>query len=75
MVLLNMSKPEDKAQNLREFFYKILPTSIVLYVGGGCRPVVMEKRVRETGFASVRRTFVEKPTPSEIVVGFRPGGE
>jgi hypothetical protein len=40
---------------------------------GGCRPVLMEKLTRATGFAHVSRIFLDGKAPSEIVLGSKPG--
>ncbi len=74
LVLLNMSKPDRTTIIFREKLYRLLPPGFVLYVMGGCRPVLMEDLVRKAGFSSVQRTFVAGKAPSEIVTAIRPGG-
>ncbi len=71
LVLLNMSKDGD-APTLRERIYDLLPAALALYLLGGCRPVMMEGRVRETGFERISRTFVPGRFPSEIVLARKP---
>jgi ubiquinone/menaquinone biosynthesis C-methylase UbiE len=68
MVLLNMSKPGKEIVIFREKLYQLLPPGIVLYVMGGCRPVLMEEAVKNAGFSDVQRIFVDGKAPSEIVL-------
>jgi hypothetical protein len=70
-VLLNMSKA-DQAPTRRELLYQKLPAKLVLYLMGGCRPVLMEQPTRDAGFQAVTRTFVGGKAPSEIVLGTKP---
>jgi hypothetical protein len=72
MVLLNMSKPDSQTVIFREKLYRVLPPGLVLYVMGGCRPVLMEELVKKVGFSSVKRTYVAGKAPSEIVVAIKP---
>ncbi len=72
MVLLNMSKPDSQTVIFREKLYQVLPPSFVLYVMGGCRPVLMEELVKRAGFGNVKRTYVAGKAPSEIVVAEKP---
>lgn len=74
MVLLNMSKPDASQVTWRERLYRSLPASLVLNLGGGCRPVLMEPLVREAGFTSVTRRFLAGRFPSEVVVGHKAQG-
>ncbi len=74
LVLLNMSKRNRETTIFREKLYRLLPPGFVLYVMGGCRPVLMEDLVRKAGFSSVQRTFVAGKAPSEIVTAIRTGG-
>lgn len=67
MVLLNMSKDRGST-TLRQRLYEVLPAQLVLYLMGGCRPVMMEGRVREAGFEDVSRAFLPGRFPSEIVL-------
>lgn len=71
LVLLNMSKDRD-APTVRERLYELLPANLVLYLAGGCRPVMMEGRVREAGFEHISRTFLAGRFPSEIVLARKP---
>jgi ubiquinone/menaquinone biosynthesis C-methylase UbiE len=57
MVLLNMSKPDEK-EIPREWLYRHLPATLVLYVMGACRPVLMEELTRAAGFEGVVRTYL-----------------
>jgi demethylmenaquinone methyltransferase/2-methoxy-6-polyprenyl-1,4-benzoquinol methylase len=71
LILLNMSKPDERP-TLRERLYQRLPAMLVLYLMGGCRPVMMEAAVKAAGFQEVRRTFLAGKAPSEIVLGTKP---
>ncbi len=71
LVLLNMSKP-DAASIPREWLYQHLPASVVLYLMGNCRPVLMEGPVQAAGFEAVQRTFIGGRAPSEIVLARQP---
>ena len=71
MVLLNMSKPDSQAVIFREKLYRALPPSVVLYLMGGCRPVLMEELVIKAGFTGVKRTYIAGKAPSEIVVAVK----
>ena len=71
MVLLNMSKPDEK-EIPREWLYRNLPAKLVLYVMGSCRPVLMENLTRAAGFEGVARTYLGGKAPSEIVLGRKP---
>ncbi len=68
MILLNMSKSSSEIVLFRERLYHLLPPSLVLYLMGGCRPVLMEDLTRKAGFSQVKRTFVGGKAPSEIVL-------
>lgn len=72
MVLLNMSKRNETVRTSREFLYSILPAKFVLYFLGGCRPVLMEGMTKDTGFDSIKRTYLEGKFPSEVVVAVKP---
>lgn len=72
MVLLNMSKPDGQTVIFREKLYRMLPPSLVLYLMGGCRPVLMEELTRLAGFTEVQRTYVGGIAPSEIVFAVKP---
>jgi demethylmenaquinone methyltransferase/2-methoxy-6-polyprenyl-1,4-benzoquinol methylase len=71
LVLLNMSKP-DETKSLHEKLYQLLPSKLVLYLAGGCRPVLMENSVNDSGFQNVSRSFLSGRNPSEIVVAVKP---
>lgn len=70
LVLLNMSKENDRP-NLHEFLYKHLPTQLVLYLAGGCRPVMMAAEVEAVGFSMVERVYLAGRHPSEIVTAIK----
>jgi ubiquinone/menaquinone biosynthesis C-methylase UbiE len=72
MVLLNMSKPNESVRTSREKLYSILPAKFVLYVLGGCRPVLMEGMTKAAGFQKVSRTYLEGKFPSEVVLAVKP---
>lgn len=71
LILLNMSKADAHTMTLCERIYPLLPKKFVLYVMGGCRPVLMEKPVKEAGFHSVEREFLPGQFPSEIVTAYK----
>lgn len=71
LVLLNMSKP-NAHKTLREYFYQLMPAKLVLYLAGGCRPVLMEKMVTDAGFKNVKRTFLPGRNASEIITAEKP---
>ena len=71
LVLLNMSKAGE-APIFREMLYQRLPAKLVLYLMGGCRPVLMDQLARSIGFINVSRTFLGGKAPSEIVMGTKP---
>lgn len=66
VVLLNMSKKDDRP-NLYEFLYKHLLSKLMLYLAGGCRPVMMASQVEAAGFSKVERVYLAGRHPSEIV--------
>ncbi len=72
MILLNMSKANKEVVLFREKLYWLLPSGLVLYLMGGCRPVMMEELTWQAGFQQVRRTFLTGKAPSEIVVASKP---
>ena len=71
LVLLNMSKPDATVTTWRERLYRRLPTPAVLYLMGGCRPVIADHLVATAGFHRVHRTFLPGRMPSEIVTARR----
>lgn len=73
LVLLNMSKPDASRVTWRETLYRLLPAGLVLNLGGGCRPVLMEPLVREAGLVEVTRRFLPGRFPSEVVLGRQAG--
>lgn len=75
MILLNMSKLNHQVAIFREKLYQWLPPTLVLYVMGGCRPVLMEEPVRNAGFIQVQRTYIDGKAPSEIILATKPVGE
>lgn len=63
LVLVNLSKKRKKPV-FYERVYKISPS-----FWGGCRPVLMEKYLKQAGFTNVRREYFRFPMPSEVVTG------
>ena len=57
-----------------EFLYKHLPTQLVLYLAGGCRPVMMASEVEAAGFSMVERVYLAGRHPSEIVTAIKEVG-
>ncbi len=72
MILLNMSKSSSEVVLFREKLYRFLPPSLVLYLMGGCRPVLMEDLTRQAGFQQIQRTYLGGKAPSEIVIASKP---
>lgn len=68
LVLLNMSKEDGSTITFREKLYRWLPAKLVLYLAGGCRPVLMEEYVKRAGFHDVKREYTDHFSPSEIVI-------
>ncbi len=68
LVLLNMSKKDGSVITLREKLFRWLPAKWVLYLAGGCRPVLMEEIVIQAGFHNVIREYIDHASPSEIVI-------
>ena len=75
MILLNMSKANKEVVLFREKLYRLLPPKPVLYLMGGCRPVLMEDLTWQAGFQQVRRTYLAGTAPSEIVTATKPANE
>lgn len=75
MILLNMSKADQETVLFRERLYQFLPPKLVLYLMGGCRPVLMEDLTLRAGFHQVRRTYLGGKAPSEIVTAMNPASE
>ena len=65
LVLLNGSK--DRPTTLWERLYRLAPRSLVPYLFGGCRPVLVAEDVRAAGFQDVRRELIKSAIPSELV--------
>jgi demethylmenaquinone methyltransferase/2-methoxy-6-polyprenyl-1,4-benzoquinol methylase len=72
MILLNMSKRDMETKTPREKLYERLPDKLVLYLLGGCRPVLMEGMVQDSKFENITRTYLEGNFPSEIVLANKP---
>jgi demethylmenaquinone methyltransferase/2-methoxy-6-polyprenyl-1,4-benzoquinol methylase len=72
LVLVSLSKEDWSRRTWYEKLYTAMPRRWVPYVLGGCRPVLMEPLVKEAGFTEIRREFVQKIIPSEIVLARRP---
>lgn len=70
-----MSKPNLAVRTLREKLYKMLSPLLVLYVMGGCRPVLMEEPARQAGFTHVKRMFIGGKAQSEIILALKPSSE
>lgn len=65
LVLVNLSK-KDSTPVFWETLYSLNP-----YFWGGCRPVLMESYVAQTGFKNVKREFPEMLLASEIVTAIK----
>jgi len=72
MILLNMSKRDESTKSSREILYSILPAKLILYILGGCRPVLMAGMVNAARFENTTRTFLDGKFPSEIVTAVKP---
>ena len=72
LVLVNMSKENERSRTWYERLYTLLPARWVPYLMGGCRPVLMEGLVREAGLGEVRRQFLKGIIPSEIIGARKP---
>lgn len=70
LVLLNTSKKDDGRTRL-EALYQTLPETIVLYVFGLCRPVLMEQSVKDAGLENVSRIYMDSTVSSEIVTAYK----
>ncbi|MFN8383333.1 MAG: methyltransferase domain-containing protein [Anaerolineales bacterium] len=71
IVLLNMSKRDASTKTPRETLYSVLPAKLVLYILGGCRPVLMEGMVKDARFENINRTYLDGKFPSEIVTAVK----
>lgn len=71
LLLVNFSKnpsPNGRASlTWWEHAYRLMPSCLVPYVFGGCRPVQAEPFVREAGFTAVEREFLPGGLDSEII--------
>ncbi len=67
LVLVNTSR--DRGMTRWEKLYRATPTRLVPYLYGGCRPVLMAQPVAAAGMRDVRREFIAKVIPSEVVIG------
>ncbi len=65
LVLVNLSK-KDSAPVFLEKLYNLSP-----YLWGGCRPVLMESFVEQTGFRNIKREIPKTIFPSEIVTALK----
>lgn len=72
MVLLNMSKRDAASVTPRERLYQHVPPQVLLWVLGGCRPVLMGATARQVGLVQVEREFLGGSFPSEIVTAINP---
>lgn len=75
LVLVNMSKNDADKRTWLERLYQLLPAASVPYLLGGCRPVLMEQRVIDSGFVEVSREFISHVIPSEVVTATKPAAE
>ncbi len=71
LALVNLSKRDEQDRTWLERLYSALPTRAVPFLLGGCRPVVMDRLVRNAGFDVGTREYLAWPIPSEIVVARR----
>jgi hypothetical protein len=71
LVLLNMSKREQRQRTGRERLYRLLPPGLFLSVNGGCRPVLAQPYVQQAGFRHVQRHLLAGRLPSEVVLATR----
>ncbi len=69
LVLVNLSKKDNTPVIVEKLFYKLY--NFAPYLWGGCRPVLMESFVKQTGFRDVKREVPETMFPSEIVTALR----
>ena len=70
IILLNMSKADEKITRQEELYAR-LPARFVLYFFGMCRPVLMEGLVKEFGFEQISRTFLKGVVVSEIITAIK----
>ncbi len=70
--LVNFSKKPGAPLTLWERVYGWMPECCVPYVMGGCRPVLLEDSVRQTGLTHVERELVRGLFPSEIITARKP---
>lgn len=67
LALVNLSKAHAGERPWLEWLYQRLPRRWVPFLFGGCRPVLMERLVRDAGFRDVEREFVRHWMHTEIV--------
>jgi len=71
LVLLNMSKRNQRQRTGRERLYRLLLPRLVLSVMGGCRPVLTQPYMQAAGFHHVQRRFLAGRMPSDVVLATR----
>ena len=59
---------------MQEFKYQHFPAKPVLYLAGGCRPVMMAAEIEAAGFRKVERVYVAGRNASEIVTAIKEVG-
>ena len=69
MVLVNMSKKENTPVLIEKLYNKVYNWNP--YLWGGCRPVLMESFVKQTGFRNVSREVPKSIHQSEIVTAIK----
>lgn len=69
LVLVNLSKKENTPVWLEKLYNKIY--NLNPYLWGGCRPVLMESFVKQTGFRNVKREVPKTIHLSEIVTALK----
>jgi demethylmenaquinone methyltransferase/2-methoxy-6-polyprenyl-1,4-benzoquinol methylase len=69
LVLVNLSKKDNTPIWLDNLYNKLY--SVNPYLWGGCRPVLMESFVKQTGFRNVKREVPKTIHPSEIVTALK----
>ncbi len=75
LALVNFSKSEASRRTWYERVYQGLPSALVPYLLGGCRPVLLHGAVQAARFTGVQREFVRHAIPSEVVIATRPPRE
>jgi demethylmenaquinone methyltransferase/2-methoxy-6-polyprenyl-1,4-benzoquinol methylase len=72
LILVNMSKVHPHRIGWMERVYRTAPKSWAACLLGGCRPVVLEGLVLQSGYCNIGREFVRDLIPSEILFAKRP---